>query len=69
MIINGKIEIIHTYIHCVLFKGTSSNIFARYGIITTTICSKVPTKKLPTKYLFSNIPVLKIDSSLYILKL
>ena len=53
----------------VLFRDIRLNMLAKFGTITTIICKNAPTKKLPIKYLFSNIPILKIDSSVFMLKL
>ena len=36
---------------------------------TTIVCTKIPSIKLPIKNLFSNIPTLKMDFSLFMLKL
>ena len=35
--------------------------FAKLGTTTTIICTKAPNIKLPIKYLFSKMPILKID--------
>lgn len=51
-------------IHCVPVNGTNLNISASCGIKTTIVCTKIPNIRLPTKNLFSNIPVFNIDFSL-----
>ena len=66
----GNTEINRVNIHCLEVKGTTSNIFAIGGKVTTTICKNIPNANAPIKYLFLKKPISKIElSSLLILKL
>ena len=65
----GSIEIIIVINHWTLFNGTNLKILAKFGTITTIVWMNTPSIKLPIKNLFSRIPVLNIDCSLFILNL